>query len=92
MVAKKKIEEEDNANFSHGMGAKEENGRSQREQKAESKAEMFSTWVNGEYIECSPLTQMLSISALLSVFCSLCFLPFSTFASIPIPNINALFL
>ena len=47
MVAKKKIEEEDNANFSHGMGAKEENGRSQREQKAESKAEMFSTWVKG---------------------------------------------
>ena len=46
---KKKIEEEDNANFSHGMGAKEENGRSQREQKAESKAEMFSTWVTGEW-------------------------------------------
>ena len=45
---KKKIEEEDNANFSHGMGAKEENGRSQREQKVESKAEMlFSIWVKG---------------------------------------------
>ena len=39
MVAKKKIDE-DNANcFSHGMGAKEENGRSQREQKGLSKAE-----------------------------------------------------